>query len=164
VCIAGNTRNRVLAPFALQLCYRQQENAHYRSPALDEAELYYVFSPPVSDEPCRTIRERWVVRIRADHAILVGTRNTERPNSLSTRWLDFSINPAKTHQSEHTKGSVPFSKAQLRHWPSKRQSIVQTQREKYTRINYRPTYCRRIPARSTQLQCHPTAMPPLEYF
>jgi hypothetical protein len=46
-------------------------------------------------------------------------RNTERPNSLSTRWLFFSIKPAKTHQSGHTKGSVPFSKAQLRHSPSK---------------------------------------------
>jgi hypothetical protein len=28
-------------------------------------------------------RALWVVRIRADHAILVGTRNTERPNSLT---------------------------------------------------------------------------------
>jgi hypothetical protein len=61
-----------------------------RSPALDETELYYDFSPPASDGPCKTIRERWVVRIRAGHAILVGTRNTERPSSLSTRWLIFS--------------------------------------------------------------------------
>jgi hypothetical protein len=60
------------------------------------------------------------------------------------RWLNFSIKPAKTHQSKHTKGSAPFSKAQLRHWPSKQQPILQTQREKCTRINYRPTYCRRI--------------------
>jgi hypothetical protein len=85
VCIAGNTRNRVLAPFALQLCCRQQENAHCRSPALDEAELYYDFSPPASDEPCRTIRERRVVRTRADHAIPVGTRNTERPELARCR-------------------------------------------------------------------------------
>jgi hypothetical protein len=48
---------------------------HCRSPALDKAELYCGFWPPASDGPHRAIRERRVVRIRADHAILVGTRN-----------------------------------------------------------------------------------------
>jgi hypothetical protein len=75
-----------------QLCGRQQENAHCDSPALDEAELYYDFSPPASEPRMDhtniqiTISRRRALA-RKCHQLTTGRWRQPRSGSRATQHL-----------------------------------------------------------------------------